>query len=152
MTSLDIYQSAHFRIVLCCDCDVPGYLIMMPRDEGSSFDVLPTATLLELGPTLALLERVVIQAVKARHVYIMRYSEASAAAHFHIFPCTVDLSELYAKESGSSVSAINGPLLFAWARARFAVNSPREISSTTLNMGDGIRQGLIGKSIVAKDN
>jgi hypothetical protein len=70
-----VLETPTFRVAPCLDCDIPGYLVVMPRITASLICELPDLAKHELGPLLGRLESAVLAATGAQHVYVLRFSE-----------------------------------------------------------------------------
>jgi diadenosine tetraphosphate (Ap4A) HIT family hydrolase len=137
-----VYRGAHFEAVPCRDCDVPGYLILLPLSPSGRFSELGGAALAALGPTLATLEGAVLAVTECERVYLLRLSEGIESIHFHVFPRTSQMAAQFRKEMKFSEAGLNGELLFYWARQRFKVDSPAALSTTTLAVAEQLRRSL----------
>jgi diadenosine tetraphosphate (Ap4A) HIT family hydrolase len=137
-----VYQSAHFQAVPCRDCNVPGYLILLPRSPSSRFSELGGAALAALGPTIATLEDAVLNVTECERIYLLRLSEGTKSIHFHVFPRTSEMAVQFRKEMKFNEAGLNGELLFYWARQHFKVASPAELSTTTLAVAERLRRSL----------
>lgn len=124
----------------CVDCDVAGYIVLRARESYHMLHEAPVELQSELGVTLSRLEVAILKVVKAEHVYIVRFSEAMAALHFHLFPRTHELAEQYLREAPGVDAGINGPLLFDWARRKYRVES---LSDSTIATARQIRIALL---------
>jgi diadenosine tetraphosphate (Ap4A) HIT family hydrolase len=128
-----VLETPTFRVAPCLDCDVPGYIVVEPRITGNLISELPDLAKQELGPLLGRLETAVLETTGAEHVYVLRFSEGLGTVHFHIFPRTKELGSLWSQLSADhSKEGINGPLLFSWARIKYHVDHPDQLSSVTL--------------------
>jgi hypothetical protein len=88
---------------------------------------------------LGLLEFAISKVTSAPHVYLARFSEASAAVHFHLFPRTDALGADFLRENPAVTDGVNGPLLFDWARRKYHVDDPAKLSQVTISTADKIR-------------
>jgi diadenosine tetraphosphate (Ap4A) HIT family hydrolase len=131
-------ETSLFTAVPCRDCDVPGYVILIPKSSGSSLKDLSSDTQSQFGPALAKVEAAIKSVTGADRVYIMRFSEAMESVHFHLFPRTSEWANAFRKELPSDEPGINGPMLFAWARKKFYVPSPTRLSPHTLEVATKI--------------
>jgi diadenosine tetraphosphate (Ap4A) HIT family hydrolase len=125
----------------CIDCDVSGYLVLRSKAQSQHLYQLPAAFQRSLGSILARLEKAITNATRAEHVYIARFSEALAATHFHMFPRTRQLATEFLREHVTAES-VNGPLLYDWARTRYHVDRPEQLSLATLAVADEIAAEL----------
>jgi diadenosine tetraphosphate (Ap4A) HIT family hydrolase len=146
MESLDpllVHETTHFIVTACEDCDVPGYLIVRSRAETGLLRELTPEALGQLGGLLAKLEAAVLSTIHADRLYVLRFSEATTAVHFHLFPRTSEIARAWADadEVKGPSRDINGPLLFAWARERWLVETGK-LSADTLDTAARIRERL----------
>jgi diadenosine tetraphosphate (Ap4A) HIT family hydrolase len=137
-----VLQNKSFTVSPCIDCDVPGYLVLVARDEQAALSRLSDETLAQLGPTLGRLEAAVQKVADAEHVYILRFSEGLSSVHFHIFPRTRKLAEQWLASAKPPDKNLNGPHIFAWARIRYHVDKPEQLSARTLEVATLIRDAL----------
>lgn len=128
-----VLETPRFSVTPCYDCDVPGYLIVQPRQSSGTLIGLEQQTQHDLGQILARVEAAVLHVTDAERVYILRFSEGLASVHFHIFPRSREIAKDWiAAQPEAAADGINGPLLFAWARIRHHVDMPTKLSKTTL--------------------
>jgi diadenosine tetraphosphate (Ap4A) HIT family hydrolase len=139
---LTVLASTDYVAASCIDTDFPGYLVLRsiaaPRHlyEGS------LKSQMEIGVMLARLESAILKVTKAEHVYIARFSEAVQFMHFHLFPRTPAIAAEFLLENPDAQYGVNGPLLFDWARRKYHVNAPNELSATTISAAKEIRTAL----------
>lgn len=128
----NVFETPFFTAAPCLDCDVPGYLVLQPKETEPNLHELSLATQRELGPALGSLENSIRLVTKAEHVYVLRFSEGLSSVHFHIFPRTQEMAQQWNIENPSlAKNGINGPLLFAWARIKHHVDNPLSVSTQT---------------------
>ena len=137
-----VYSNVFFEAVPCRDCDLPGYLILLPRAPSSTFDGLSREARAVFGETLAILETAIVSATRCDRVYVLRFSEGLASVHFHLFPRTPILGQQFREETNFYEPNLNGEMLFAWARKRFKVEAPTSLSEEVINLADSIRLAL----------
>jgi diadenosine tetraphosphate (Ap4A) HIT family hydrolase len=137
-----VFRNAHFQAVPCRDCDVPGYLILLPLTPADRFNDLGAPALAVLGPTFAALEGALIDIIGCERVYFLRLSEGLNSVHFHVFPRTAELAVRFHMEMTPKDADINGELLFYWARKMFKVDSPAALSPATLVTAKEIERRL----------
>ena len=135
MASDPIYKTRNFECVVCEDCDIPGYMILLPTPSDESIFGLSPEQLADLGEVIARIEAAVTAVTKADRVYLLRFSEGLKKVHFHIFPRTDALMHQYLLETGSAGS-VAGESLFAWARDRFRSD---KVSPQTIEVADHLR-------------
>jgi diadenosine tetraphosphate (Ap4A) HIT family hydrolase len=138
----EVYLTDGFIVMPCSDCDVPGYLVLIAREEKVTLADLPFATQAELGGILARLESALRTICGAEHVYVLRFSEGLSVVHFHVFPRTQKLAQQWLADA-EGCDEMNGPHLFAWARSRYRVEQPQHLSVETLHIADRIRKFLV---------
>ena len=124
---------------VCVDTDIPGYIILRPQLQASQFSLLGARCLAELGEAISVLEAAIIEQAGAEHVYVLRFSEALSSVHFHMLPRTAALRLEFSANAGSKGEGVDGPLLYSWARRRFAVPGPQHLSPRTLEVARQIR-------------
>lgn len=118
--------------VTCRDCDVPGYLIVLPVARVHTLEELPAAAQKELGHVLAVVERAVVAVTGAERIYLLRFGESRGGLHFHVFPRTKDIAEQWRRSSRDLGDELIGESIFAWARTYFRVAEGRSLSTATL--------------------
>jgi len=116
-----LYQDAYFEVEQVDGCPIPGYLIVRPKMSVRSLDRLSAETLAQLGPLLAKGMAAIEKAVQAERVYVIRLGEEVESIHFHLFPRTREMADLYRKEFPDD-PVINGAKMFDWARKPEVVN------------------------------
>jgi diadenosine tetraphosphate (Ap4A) HIT family hydrolase len=126
----------------CIDTDVPGYLVLRAKAEYQHIDETPVQLQSELGVILGTLESAISKVTGAQHVYIARFSEASASLHFHLFPRTASIASQFLGESALANGDVNGPLLFDWARRKYHVDQPSLLSTETIRVAEKIRSSV----------
>lgn len=144
-TLAPVLDTAQFSVVPCRDCDVPGYLILIPKFSGAKIKDLPVDVQMAFGPAIGNVESAIRQVTQAERVYIMRFSEAMESVHFHLFPRTADMASKFLSENKTGDDGINGPLLFAWARKKYFVKTPDLLSENTLQTATKIAEYLSKK-------
>ena len=90
----------------------------------------------------ARLEYAIMAVTRAEHVYIGRFSEAAPSVHFHLFPRTQAIAAQFLRENPDAEHGVNGPLLFDWARRKYHVNQPEELSAATIAAAKEIRAAM----------
>lgn len=141
-----VFETDVSLVTMCVDTDVPGYLILRPKIHADHL-IEANEFSTELGPILSRLEHAIIRVTAATRVYVLRFSEAQPSVHFHLFPRTAGITDMYAKACNRTDGRIIGPELFEWARQKFHIGLPCEISQATLNAGVSIRESLMGPKI-----
>jgi diadenosine tetraphosphate (Ap4A) HIT family hydrolase len=139
-----VLDTPNFTVTPCVDCDVPGYLIVQPHQTSVTLHGLDASVRESLGQILSRLETAVLTNTGAEHVYILRFSEGLSSVHFHVFPRSREIAELWQAEHPIEAGrdGVNGPLLFAWARRKFHVQAPCQLSEITLATAVKLRSEL----------
>ena len=119
-----IYKNGLYTLEQSAECAVPGYLILRLKGPETSLAGLATEQAKALGEALSRAVRAIEQAAGADRVYILSFCEVERRLHFHLFPRTAWLLREYRKANGGESEAINGPLLFEWARKTFVPGHP----------------------------
>ena len=132
-----------FEIAPCEDCDIPGYMILMPVRRVRILSDLDPLILHVLGPAIAKLEKAIQAETGADRVYVVRFSEALEDVHFHLFPRTASLAPAYLAAARPRKENINGPRLFAWAREAYSV-APGSLSAETIEAAAAIKMVMLG--------
>ncbi len=141
--SLPTVLSSQFWIAApCIDTDVAGYLVLRAKEPYQRINETPSPLQSELGVILGKLEFAITKVTGAQHIYVARFSEASAALHFHLFPRTASIASEFLRESPLANGDVNGPLLFDWARRKYHVDRPELLSKQTIDVAEKIRAVL----------
>ena len=136
-----VYENEHFRIEQCRDCPIPGYLIVIPKNQVRTLSAMKSEALAQLGRTLADATKAVEQIVNPERVYCARFGERDESVHFHLFPRTGWILEEYLKENPLETNDVNGPRLLAWARNRIRGDSDSSLPGPGLKeTADKLRQ------------
>jgi diadenosine tetraphosphate (Ap4A) HIT family hydrolase len=120
---LMIFEDEMFRLQQNAECPVPGYLILRLKGPEVSLAQLPPKDAKRLGEMLTLAANAIEQAVKPERIYVLSFCEVDRQLHFHLFPRTAWLLREYFKANDCANAAVNGPMLFAWARGAFRPGS-----------------------------
>lgn len=115
-----VYSDAHYLIEQCGDCAVPGYLIVTPLSGANSLEDLTSEERAALGDVLALAVAAVNEAARPVRVYCAQFGETGGRLHFHIFPRTEEITREYLQENSLEQAVIDGPILLAWSRKKYA--------------------------------
>ena len=105
-------------------CNVPGYLILRFKTGVQSPGDLEPEEAKTLGLLLSFSAAAIKKTVAAERIYVLSFCELDRRLHFHLFPRTAALLELYHQATGTLNDPINGPMLFEWARERFKEGVP----------------------------
>jgi diadenosine tetraphosphate (Ap4A) HIT family hydrolase len=114
-----IYENKYFVVEPCHSCPLPGYLIVQSKTPVTSISALPPDSSTQLGVTLQLVVRAVETVLHPIKVYVAQFGEEDGKLHFHVFPRTKWLTEIYLKEFPVQKSLIHGPLFLDWARDKY---------------------------------
>lgn len=118
-----IFEDETFTLEQSAECPMPGYLVLRVKGEATSLARLPTEMAKALGEMLARTAKAIEETVGADRVYILSFCEIDRRLHFHLFPRTSWLLKEYFKANFNANEPIDGPQLFAWARAAFGPGS-----------------------------
>ena len=111
-----VYEDDRFLIESCNSCPIPGYMILLVKGGETSISDLDAETAGRLGFMLSMATKAIQDAIKPERVYCLAFGEGSPEVHFHLFPRTGWLLEAYQKATHTEKDAIDGPILFQWAR------------------------------------
>ncbi|MCU0275260.1 MAG: hypothetical protein MUF02_00105 [Acidobacteria bacterium] len=111
-----IFANETFTLELSPECTVPGYLVLRLKSGETSLAEMVPNKARALGEMLARATKAIEEAVGAERVYVLSFCEVDRRLHFHLFPRTDWLLKRYWKANGEKSGAVNGPLLFEWAR------------------------------------
>lgn len=118
-----VFEDEAFTLEQSAECPIPGYLLLRLKGPETSLAQLPEETAMALGKMLARAVAAVERAVGAERVYVLSFCEVDPRLHFHLFPRTAWLLKEYFKANFNANEAIDGPMLFAWARSAFGPGS-----------------------------
>lgn len=124
------YKSKFFIASPCNDCDLPGYFILEPLEKVCHLFDLGSGAKSELGVIFPMLEKAILEVTGAERIYVLRFSEGMKTVHFHFFPRTRSLAEAWLRSNSSENKdgALNGELLFGWARKNYRVDRQGDLS------------------------
>ena len=100
-------------------CAVPGYLVVTLTNGAESLADLSEETSQQLGALLSKTAAAIEQATAADRVYCLSFCEQLRTLHFHLLPRTSQLLTDYQQATNCADQAINGALLFEWARDNY---------------------------------
>jgi diadenosine tetraphosphate (Ap4A) HIT family hydrolase len=135
-----LYENNHFIIEHSMKYHIPGYLFVSPKVKVYSLSELSDEALVCLGTTLSIAVKAVEIIIKPINVYCSKFGESGSPLHFHIFPRTQWITELY-KGRFNDKNLISGPILLDWAIDRFGkgqaiVDKELEIQEVLVEMKD----------------
>lgn len=78
-----IWTDEHWRLVGAPDTELPGIVLLEPRDHHDSFIDLPPERLVELGPLVARIEAALLALGDIARVHVNRWGDGGA--HFHLW-------------------------------------------------------------------
>ena len=119
-----IYQDALITLEHSAESAIPGYLVLRMKGPETGLAGLAPEQAEALGVILSRAARAIEQAVGAERVYVLSFCEVERRLHFHLFPRTAWLLREYHRANGGEGAAVNGPLLFEWARKTFVPGRP----------------------------
>jgi diadenosine tetraphosphate (Ap4A) HIT family hydrolase len=96
-----VFESQHWRINQRVDAKLPGYLMMAPKDpNAASFSTIAPDALIEMGPVLAKVTRIIEDHLHPEHLYVGRYGHMSGHnLHLHIIPVYDWVEEAFRNDS-----------------------------------------------------
>jgi diadenosine tetraphosphate (Ap4A) HIT family hydrolase len=118
-----IFENEIFAIDRNMECAIPGYLVLRLKGGETSLAELSPEKAEALGVLLARAARAIEAAVGAERVYVLSFCEVDRRLHFHLFPRSAWLLKEYHKANFNANEAIDGPMLFSWARSVFGPGS-----------------------------
>jgi diadenosine tetraphosphate (Ap4A) HIT family hydrolase len=135
-----LFENDHFIIEHSVKYRIPGYLFVSPKVEVYSLSELSDEALPCLGTALSIAVKAVETIIKPINVYYAKFGESGCPLHFHIFPRTQWITELY-NERFINKDLISGPVLLDWAIAHFEkekaiVDKELEIQKVLVAMRD----------------
>lgn len=110
------YEDPWFRLVPSRDCPLPGYLVLLAKEEPRSLAELSIEAAASLGPLMVRATRAIEKAVKPERVYCALFSEAHARVHFHLVPRTAALGAAFRQAKDWQGDCLSGPALMDWLR------------------------------------
>ena len=113
-----LFENEHFSIEHSFYYRVAGFLFVVPKREVTMLGEMTAAELALLGPTLAVACDAVQEVMHPINVYCAKFGESDGTVHFHIFPRTKALTQVYLEEVGGTGS-IDAPRLMSWSNNRF---------------------------------
>jgi diadenosine tetraphosphate (Ap4A) HIT family hydrolase len=118
-----IFEDELFTLEPSLECAIPGYLVLRLKSGETSLAQLAPDKARALGDMLARAAGAVEEVVGAERVYVLSFCEVDPRLHFHLFPRTAWLLKEYFKANFNANEAIDGPMLFTWARGAFGPGS-----------------------------
>ena len=115
---VNLFENVHFRIEHSGYYRIAGFLFVLPKENVRSLSELSYEASSNLGPTLQLATRAVNEVLKPINIYCTKFGESGGSLHFHIFPRTDEITDLYHTANGATDS-IDGPHLMSWANLTF---------------------------------
>jgi diadenosine tetraphosphate (Ap4A) HIT family hydrolase len=117
MPALIVFRSAHFTIEQSEETPIPGYLILRASAPAPRFAELSEGAQRELGLLLARADAAIDRLLAPERVYALRFGEQVEQIHFHLFPRTASMRELYHGDGEQPMSdPIDAAQMFRWAR------------------------------------
>ena len=140
-----IHKNEYFTIEHCHSCAVPGYLIVSPTIAVVSINELPKPFQEQLGSSLAIATKVILNIIKPLKVYCAQFGEEGAELHFHIFPRTSKITYEFLSAFPDQKELIHGPVLLDWARSEYKYSKEKVwpiVSSVIIEMRKHITNQL----------
>lgn len=119
-----VYEDAVVTLRQADFCAIPGYLVLRLKNGAESMADLEPAEARHVGVMLARAARVLEDAAGAERVYILSFAEIDRRLHFHLFPRTAQILSAFCEATGGDPRAVNGPVLFEWARESYPPGEP----------------------------
>jgi diadenosine tetraphosphate (Ap4A) HIT family hydrolase len=113
MEPMIVFENSYFRVEQSAST-VAGHLILRLVKPANHLQEMPAEALAELGPLLARAMAAIEKVVKPERVYVIRLGEEVEAIHFHLFPRTKVMLDLYRKAYPRL--PVSGAQIFDWAR------------------------------------
>jgi len=110
-----IYKDAHFYIEAVQSPAIPGYLIIRLNKPVTSLADLSSQALVAFGPLLAAGMSAIQKAVSPERIYVIRLGEEVQEIHFHLFPRSRAMMDLYTMLNPGQPRP-SGAFLFDWIR------------------------------------
>lgn len=107
-----VYQDEYFRIEQ--SAQIPGHLTIFLKAQPKALSDVPFKALEQLGPLLARAMKAIQDVIQPDRIYVLRFGEELEALHFHLFPRTQGMAELWAKTYPQQT--FGGGTLFDWIR------------------------------------
>lgn len=130
-----IHETEYWRLKHRPDSKLPGYLILVSKDEDAdSLSDLHPAALAELGLLQARATEALEARLEARLVYVCRWGhQPGYTPHFHIVPLCDWVEEAYAADSRWPEENPDGPVYFTYiTRAFIEYNDPPEVKGLSV--------------------
>lgn len=108
-----VFKNSFFQVEQSAKT-VAGHLIVRLVQPVNHLHEMPAEALAELGPLLARATAAIEKVVQPERVYVIRLGEEVEAIHFHLFPRTRAMLDVYRKAYPRL--AVSGAQLFDWAR------------------------------------
>jgi len=106
---------------------------VLPKVPVANLEQLSNEALSGLGPTLQLATKAVQNVLSPVNIYCTKFGESGGTLHFHIFPRTLSLTEVYQHSEGTQES-IDGPHLMSWANKQFTGSVEHGNISCTIDL------------------
>lgn len=113
-------ENDYFTVNLTTSHTIPGYCILLAKNNITSIVEMSEQQLLQFGQILKMAEQEILAQVQAEKIYRLSFCEVLATFHMHLFPRTKALlAEFRQACQLSETTDVNGALLFDWARAKY---------------------------------
>jgi diadenosine tetraphosphate (Ap4A) HIT family hydrolase len=117
-SELPAFENETFLVEAARDSAVPGHLIIRLKTGETSWGELSEPQAMALGAVVARTVRALEQAAGADRVYCLTFCEVERRLHLHLLPRTAWLLAAYQAATGTRGDAVNGAMLFDWARTQ----------------------------------
>lgn len=128
-----IFANEHFVIEQSRDHLIPGYLILRPVQVADSIVGMTKQAIRQLGPLMALSYACIEKVVNPEIIYCARFGEKVRAIHFHLFPRSRYMGDVFKKAHDLTEQAdISGPQLLDWLMKRKppSLDDPKNVATT----------------------
>ncbi|MFT4539780.1 MAG: diadenosine tetraphosphate (Ap4A) HIT family hydrolase [Planctomycetota bacterium] len=120
MTDLSIDETDNFTIEQSAEYRLPGYLIVQNKNGAREFSDLDAGAGVELQHCLSRAEAMLRELLEPERTYICKFAELNPVMHFHLFPRTARVGEVYAAQT-QETAPFNGARLMAWTWEKHAL-------------------------------
>jgi len=129
-----IYESNNWLLKHRGDAKLPGYLILISKNDTDNLSSLSNSALAEIGLIQATATNVLENKLSAKLVYICRWGhQCGNPIHFHIVPLYDWVEEAYSKDPQWNSIEPDGPVFFTYiTRAFIEYENPPAIQGPSI--------------------
>jgi len=110
-----IFKNAHWHVEAVPSPAIPGYLIIRPNQTVTALSDLSADALASFGLLMASGMKAIQETVGPERIYVIRLGEEVEAIHFHLFPRSRGMMDLYTMKNPGQPRP-SGAYLFDWTR------------------------------------